>query len=122
MRRFHIILIIIMLVGMLAIAGSIGASNITISDIEAEMDGVACEMTVTWTTNVQSSSKVYYGLSCENLIYDATGDDCQTSHSVTFDVYEFGDVAIKFKVESGTNCETELSSCESKRRGICISQ
>jgi hypothetical protein len=119
MKRFWIIL---MLVCVLAVAGATVASNITISDIQADMDGVTCTMTVTWETNVKSSSKVYYGLSCNNLVYEATGTNCVTNHSVQFDVYEFGDVAIYYKVESGTNCETELSPCKSRRRGICISQ
>ena len=121
MKYFRIILALVLIAGMFTIADSSRASNITISNIQATVNAMTCEMTVTWTTNVEASSVVYYGTSCASLPGTATGTNCVTNHSVTFDVSSFGDNYVYFKVESGTNCETELSSCQSKRRGLCMS-
>lgn len=119
MKIRGVLLIAVAAAWMIVSVAPASASNITETNITASVDPVTCQMTITWTTNVKSSTKVYYGTSCGSLSNSVTGTDCVTSHSVSFDVSSYGDVAIYFKVESGTNCETELSSCQSKRRGNC---
>lgn len=57
------------------------------------------EMTVTWTTDFYSTSRVEWGYSSGSLVYTAYGNDA-TSHSVDFDVA--GDEeTVYFKVISG---------------------
>lgn len=119
MKRFHIILGLVMLAGMFFLVDSPYA-NLTMSTPTATVDPVTCTMTVEWTTVAKASSKVYYGTSCGSLTYTATGTDCVTNHSVTFDVTSFGAGYIFFKAESATNCETQQSECLSKKRGMCI--
>lgn len=121
MKRFSIILSLALLAGMCGIVDSAYA-DLGMSAVSASVDPVTCTMTVSWTTVAESSTKVYYGTSCDNLIYTATGDDCTTSHSVTFDVTSFGNVRIYYMAESATNCETAQSDCQAKKRGLCIKQ
>jgi hypothetical protein len=119
MKRFQIIMSLMMLVGMFILVDSAYA-YLTMSTPVATIDPLACTMTVEWTTVAKASTKVYYGTSCSSLTYTATGTDCVTEHSVTFDVKSFGSGYIFFKAESATNCETEQSECLSKKRGPCI--
>ncbi len=119
MKRFQMILSLVMLAGMFILVDSAYAA-LGMSTPVAMIDPEACTMTVTWTTFAKASTKVYYGTSCGSLTYTATGEDCVTNHSVTFDVESFGDVRIYFMAESETNCETEQSDCMAKKRGPCI--
>jgi hypothetical protein len=119
MKRFFLVLSLALLAGMFVFAGSAYA-DLTMSEPQASINPLECTMTVSWTTVAECSTKVYYGTSCGSLTYTATGDDCTTEHSVTFDVTSFGDVRIYFVAESGTNCETEQSQCKAKKRGPCI--
>lgn len=119
MKRFHVVLSVVLLACMFVLADSAYA-DLTMSTPQASVDPLACTMTIAWTTVAEASTKVYYGTSCGNLIYSATGDDCTTNHSVTFDVTSFGDVRIYYVAESATNCETEQSECTAKKRGPCI--
>lgn len=120
MKRFLIIMSLALLAGMFTLVDSAYAQLAITSSVVAEVDAMECEMTITWDTNVKSSSKVYYGTSPGNLNYTATGDDCVMEHSVTFDVSSFGNVYIYYKAESATNCETVQSSVGSKKRGLCM--
>lgn len=119
MKRFHFILGLLLLAVMVVFADS-ALADLGMSVPVATVDPLACTMTVTWTTDAKASTKVYYGTSCGSLTYTATGDDCVTTHSVTFDVESFGNVRIYFKAESATNCETQQSECKAKQRGPCI--
>lgn len=119
MRKFHVILGLVLLAVMFIFVGSAYAA-LGMTTPTATVDPLACTMTVSWNTDALSSTKVYYGTSCDNLIYTATGDDCVTTHSVTFDVTSFGNVRIYYIAESATNCETEQSTCAAKKRGPCI--
>ena len=121
MKKYLIVLGLILLTGMLTAADPAFA-ELGMNTPQATIDPVTCTMTVTWTTDALSSSKVYYGTNCASLTYNATGYDCVAVHSVTFDVSGFGDVRIYFKAESATNCETEQSSCLFKKRGLCIQE
>ena len=93
MKKFLIVIGLVLLTGVFATAGPVYA-DLGMDIPEATIDPVACTMTVTWNTDALSSSKVYYGTSCGSLIYSATGNDCVTYHSVTFDVESFGNVRI----------------------------
>lgn len=96
--------------------------DVAISNINATFSALLCEFTVTWTTNVKSSSKVYYGDSCLNLNHTATGTGDTTSHSVVCDVSTVSGARFSFKVESATSCDTGQSACQSERKGKCIGE
>jgi hypothetical protein len=98
----------------------VDVEDVVISNINTFFNPFLCRMQVTWTTNVKSSSKVYYGTSCTRLIYDATGTGDTTSHSVVCDVSELTD-NFAFKVESSSPCgDTETSSCQNEQKGSCF--
>jgi len=48
-------------------------TDIVISNINRSFNGLACTATVTWDTNVKSSSKVYWGSNCGSLPNAPTG-------------------------------------------------
>lgn len=96
--------------------------DITIYNIQTSFNAFLCTFTVTWTTNVKSSSKVYYGASCSALNYGATGAGNTTSHSVVCDVSEVYGSCFAFKVKSDNSCDSAMSSCYTKKKGLCMSQ
>ena len=99
----------------------VDVKDIVISEIDATFNALSCEYTVTWTTNVKSSSKVYYGVSCQNLNNTATGAGNTRNHSVVCDVSGFESV-FAFKVESENSCDSAQSSCQTDHKEQCIGQ
>jgi len=96
--------------------------DVVISNVVRTFDATQCKITVTWTTNVKSSSTVYWGTSCGSLTHTATGTGNVTSHSVSFDATYIPRGSVYIKAESASGCDTEQSSCNSVRRDYCISQ
>lgn len=96
--------------------------DIVISNIQTSFNSLLCQFTVTWTTNVKSSSKVYFGSSCSSLSHTATGSNNITSHSVVCDVSGVSGAAFAYKVESSNACDSEQSSCTTIRKDKCIGQ
>lgn len=99
----------------------VNTEDIAISYIQTSFSPFLCQYTVTWTTNVKSSSKVYYGESCQNLNNAAIGAGNTTSHSVVCDVNGFGSV-FAFKVESANSCDSAQSNCQTDHKDVCFGQ
>lgn len=94
--------------------------DVVIDDINTFFNPFLCRMQVTWTTNVKSSSEVYYGEACSRLIYYASGTGNTTSHSVVCDVSALS-TNFAFEVKSSTSCGgTETSSCQNEQKGSCF--
>jgi hypothetical protein len=97
--------------------------EIVISNVSRSFDGLDCEMEVIWTTNVASSSKVYWGFHPSALSYVATGAGNVTSHTVTFDATGISyNTRVYSKVESETACDVEQSGTGFATRLYCISE
>ena len=91
---------------------------IGISNVSASFDEFECEYTVTWDTDVASSTTVKYG-TCSNLNLTATGTGNTTSHSVTIDATNR--TKLYYKVVSAAECGEEESGCLVKAGGNCLS-
>jgi hypothetical protein len=107
-----------------AVAKGMPPCTVTISNIDATEDPLACTMTITWDTNVTSSSLVRWDTDpCGSQPpYDntATGDD-GTSHSVTFDISGVPASKLTFQVESAkVDCDTTTSSCQTENVLDCL--
>ncbi len=97
----------------------VNVKDIVIYDVDWSFNAFLCEVTVTWMTNVKSSSKVYWGSSCSSLPNIETGANNVTSHTVVIDVTGAGK-KIGFKVESANSCDSAQSSCETATSGPCF--
>ncbi len=94
---------------------------VAISDVARAFDGLGCQFTTTWTTNVKSSSKVYWGLSPSQLNNVATGVGNTTSHSVSFDATGIPrKTRVYIKAESATSCDSTQSGTAFVNRQYCI--
>jgi hypothetical protein len=92
-----------------------------IGDIGWSFNPIACTVTVTWTTNNPSASKVYYGASCGSLNYTEYDEKETTSHEIICDITPLTP-PVYFKVESWNACDTTLSDCQTgPTRGQCAS-
>lgn len=96
--------------------------DIVISNVQKVFSSLACTFTVTWTTNVKSSSTVDYGPSCVSLEYSADGANNVTSHSVVCDVSGISGGVFAFKVSSGNSCDSVENTCSTARRNTCVGQ
>jgi hypothetical protein len=96
--------------------------GIVISNILTSFDALRCRFTIVWTTNVKSSSKVYFGASCSSLSHTATGSNNVTTHVVVCDVSGISGAAFAYKVESSNACDSEQSSCTTIHKDKCIGQ
>lgn len=96
--------------------------DVVISNVQTSFSAITCTFTVTWTTNVKSSSTVYYGPSCASLGFTATGADNVTSHSVVCDVSTLSGGTFAYKVASGNGCDSAESTCDYTRKNKCIGQ
>ena len=102
-------------------AATVQMPTITITQIKlSKKNSLDCYKTVTWTTNVATSSTVRFSSDCAYLDQVATGSGNTTLHSV--ECYVFDESAFAFSVESSDGCVTVSSDCDTKARGICISQ
>ena len=102
-------------------AATVQMPTIVISNIKtSKRNSLDCYKTVTWTTNVPTSSTVRFSSSCSDLDQIATGAGNTTSHSV--ECYVYDETAFAFSVESSDGCVTAASTCTTVNRGICISQ
>lgn len=99
----------------------VDVTDVVIDEIDTSFNPFLCRITVTWTTNVKSSSEVYYGGSCAGLSYYATGTGNTTSHSVVCDVSGLGD-SFAFEVKSANSCDTATSSCQAEKKNACFGQ
>ncbi len=98
------------------------ADEIEITNIGWSFNPIACTLTVTWTTNNPSASKVYYGASCGSLNYTEEDEEETTSHEVVCDITPLTP-PVYFKVESWNACDTAISGCQTgPTRGQCASQ
>jgi hypothetical protein len=96
---------------------------VTIGDIDAVFDPIACTVTIDWDTNIPATTKVLYGGRCTGLTYNETVPGYRTSHEVVIDVGSgFRYNTMKYKVQSSNCGDTETSSCGSVMSGPCQGQ
>lgn len=93
---------------------------ITISGLTAVHDPWACTMTVSWTTNVPSTSTVYYGTT--SVLGQVAGNSAMvTNHSVVIDTS--GMLSFTYKAESEAGCAIKLSPPKPYRSQMrCIAE
>jgi len=95
--------------------------DVVISNVNRSIDALACTMTVTWTTNVKSSSKLYWGNNCSSLTNTGTGAGNATSHAVTVDISGVrANSRIYSKPESETGCDSAQGGCAFAFKYYCI--
>jgi hypothetical protein len=95
--------------------------SVVISGETRTQDPFACTMTLSWTTNVKSSTKMYWGGTCASPANVDYGVGNTTSHSVSlpldgFDVNE----RVYMTPESSTGCDTDVGSCAFLYRQYCL--
>jgi hypothetical protein len=95
--------------------------DVVISNVSRTFDPFNCEFVVSWTTNVKSSSKVYYGSSCLLLPNTKTGPGDTTSHTVRIDASGY---PLKYRMytkpESSSGCDTAQGDCDVTVRDYCF--
>lgn len=97
--------------------------EIVISNVSRSLDPLACTMTVTWTTNVKSSSVLDWGNTCGSLTNTDTGAGNTTSHSVTVDISGVRANSRIYSVPSSeTDCDSEEGACAFIFKSYCIQQ
>lgn len=95
--------------------------DVVISNVVRSFDAFDCTMTVTWDTNVKSSSLLHWGNSCGSLQNLEVGAGNTTSHSVTFDVSNINYKTRVYSVpESASGCDSALGACEFLSRNYCV--
>lgn len=95
--------------------------EVVISNVVRSFDAFNCVFTVTWDTNVKSSSVVYWGATCGTLNNTATGAGGTTAHSVTFDATGIrANSRVYMVAESASDCGSDQSDCAFTYRSYCI--
>ncbi len=102
------------------------SSAITISDVNTSFDGVACEITVTWTTDDCTDNNVvkWDNTPCvqgPSWTYTETeGGGGKYYHSITFDASAATGRKVSFIIESSNDCGSASTTCAGMNSGPCV--